>query len=145
LSALTLGVAARPFVRAAEPEPENISFLDQLQGKVPNSITGNPAAVDAMPGTGLAGQLLHVPEQTGLRLGGVWLADSNGLLPGGAEPGQWSWSRLSLLFWVFSKSCGVILPVPGPGVSASQSAYAWKSGAIDSLMPEKTPVGFGLQ
>jgi carbohydrate-selective porin OprB len=45
-----------------------------------------------MPGTGLAGQLLHVPEKKGLRLGGVWLADSNGLFSGGAKPGKSSWN-----------------------------------------------------
>lgn len=70
----------------------SVSFLDQLRGKVPHSITGNPAAVESDPGTGLAGRLLHIPEWTGLRIGGVWLADTNGLISGGAQPGKWSWN-----------------------------------------------------
>ncbi len=69
-----------------------LSFLDQLRGKSPASISGNPAAVDEMPGTGLAGKLLHIPEKSGLRIGGLWLADSNGLLSGGAQPGKWSFN-----------------------------------------------------
>jgi porin len=76
---------------AADPEG-GVSLLDQIRGHSPASITGNPAAVDAMPGTGLAGQLLHIPEWTGLRIGGVWLADTNGLISGGAQPGKWSWN-----------------------------------------------------
>jgi hypothetical protein len=44
------------------------------------AITGNPAAENQLPGTGLAGRLIHLPEDSGLRLGGLWLADTNGLL-----------------------------------------------------------------
>jgi porin len=77
---------------AADPAERELSFLDQLHGRVPQSITGNPAAENAMPGTGLAGQLLHLPEKSGLRIGGLWLADANGLLSGGAQPGKWSWN-----------------------------------------------------
>ena len=36
--------------------------------------------------------MFHLPEKSGLRLGGLWLADSNGLISGGAEPGKWSWN-----------------------------------------------------
>lgn len=77
---------------AADPAEEAPSFLDQLRGHAPGSISGNPAAVESMPGTGLAGQLLHIPESTGLRVGGVWLADTNGLISGGQQPGKWSWN-----------------------------------------------------
>ena len=31
-------------------------------------------------------------DEIGLRLGGVWLADTNGLISGGAQPGKWSWN-----------------------------------------------------
>jgi carbohydrate-selective porin OprB len=57
-----------------------------------DAITGNPAAENQLPGTGLAGRLIHLPEDSGLRLGGLWLADTNGLLSGGAQPGKWSCS-----------------------------------------------------
>jgi len=78
-------------LHAAEPE-STASWFDQLQGHAPASITGNPAAESDLPGTGLAGRLLRLPEKYGLRLGGVWLADSNGLLSGGAQPGKWSFN-----------------------------------------------------
>ncbi|HRJ71591.1 MAG TPA: carbohydrate porin [Terrimicrobiaceae bacterium] len=65
---------------------------EDLAGKTPVAITGNPAVADAKPGTGFAGRLLHLPEKSGLRIGGVWLADTNGLLSGGAQPGKWSWN-----------------------------------------------------
>jgi porin len=79
-------------VRGEEAAERPISFFDQLRGNVPKSITGNPAAENNLPGTGLAGRILHLPEETGLRLGGLWLADTNGLISGGAEPGKWSWN-----------------------------------------------------
>jgi porin len=41
--------------------------------------------------------LLHLPENTGLRLGGLWLADTNGLLSGGNEPGKWSWNSALII------------------------------------------------
>ncbi len=91
-----MGVAGLFVVRAEEAPPRSpdapISFFDQLRGRVPASITGNPAAENEVPGTGLAGRLLHLPEESGLRIGGVWLADSNGLLSGGAQPGKWSFN-----------------------------------------------------
>jgi hypothetical protein len=52
------------------------------------AITGNPAAENQLPGTGLAGRLIHLPEDFGLRLGGLWLADTNDLLSGGCSTGQ---------------------------------------------------------
>jgi carbohydrate-selective porin OprB len=79
-------------VRAEEAAERPVSFLDQLRGKVPKSIAGNPAAENNLPGTGLAGRVFHLPEKSGLRLGGLWLADTNGLISGGAEPGKWSWN-----------------------------------------------------
>jgi porin len=81
-----------PSARCAEPAEPGVSVSGQLGGKAPDSITGNPAAENELPGTGLAGRLLHLPENTGLRLGGLWLVDTNGLISGGAEPGKWSWN-----------------------------------------------------
>ena len=90
LCAVLFGLACS--VRGEEAAERPVSFLDQLRGKVPRSITGNPAAENNLPGTGLAGRILHLPEESGLRLGGLWLADTNGLISGGAEPGEWSWN-----------------------------------------------------
>lgn len=74
------------------PAAGDDSLLDQVVASAPGPITGNPAAENAVPGTGLAGQWLRLPEDRGLRLGGVWLGDANGLLSGGAQPGKWSFN-----------------------------------------------------
>lgn len=92
LSRTSLAVLLAAAALCAPARAEDVPFFDQLRGKGPTSISGNPAAEDAMPGTGLAGRLLQIPESTGVRLGGVWLGDSNGLLSGGAQPGKWSFN-----------------------------------------------------
>jgi porin len=83
-------------VSSATPAPP-VSSFGPLHGQVPVSITGNPAAENDLPGTGLAGRLLHLPEDSGLRLGGLWLSDTNGLLSGGVQPGRWSWNSALII------------------------------------------------
>lgn len=78
---------------AAEPGAAPPSLPAQLAGRVPASLTGNPAADNVLPGTGAAGRLLGLSPDSGLRLGGVWLGDTNVLLSGGAEPGTWSFNQ----------------------------------------------------
>jgi len=90
-----LGVWAGGGIHAADSASP--SFLDQLRGHAPAAITGNPAAENEMPGTGQLTQWLHLPEETGLRLGGVWLGDANGLLSGGAQPGKWSFNSVLIV------------------------------------------------
>src|SRR5260370_13686548 len=82
--------------RCAEPSADP-RVSDQLAAKAPDSITGNPAAENEVPGTGLAGRLLQLPPDSGLRLGGLWLADTNGLISGGAQPGKWSWNSALII------------------------------------------------
>src|SRR3984885_6428278 len=80
--------------RCAEPlAPPDVSSGDKALA----AITGNPAAENQVPGTGLAGRLMQLPEDSGLRLGGLWLADTNGLLSGGAQPGKWSWNSALII------------------------------------------------
>jgi porin len=87
-----------PSARSAEsPTEPVVSVSDQLAAKAPDSITGNPAAESELPGTGLAGRLLQLPPDAGLRLGGLWLADTNGLISGGAQPGKWSWNSALII------------------------------------------------
>ena len=81
--------------RAGAEDP--VSFLYQIRGKTPASISGNPAAESDVSGTGDLGRWLRIPDETGLRLGGLWLGDSNGLISGGAEPGKWSWNSALIL------------------------------------------------
>jgi Carbohydrate-selective porin len=88
---LPAGIALLALASSAFAEDEP-SFFDQLRGHAPPSITGNPAAESIDPGTGLTGRLLHLPEDRGVRVGGIWLGDTNGLISGGAQPGKWSWN-----------------------------------------------------
>lgn len=81
-----------PSLRAAEFSPGEPRRTLPFFGTAPEAISGNPVAESDLPGSGLIGQLLGIPEDTGLRLGGVWLADANGLLSGGAQPGKWSFN-----------------------------------------------------
>ena len=46
-------------------------------------ISGNPGAVNIYTGTGELGKLLQIPEESGVRIGGLWLGDYNALLSGG--------------------------------------------------------------
>jgi porin len=58
-------------------------------------------AVDVRTGTGeLADSLeksLGLPRGTGVFLGGVWVADANCVLSGGADPSKWSFNRLLIV------------------------------------------------
>jgi len=94
LLAISIGISASLLNAEEEGAP---TFLDQLRGHVPASITGNPAAENEMPGTGQLTKWLHIPEEAGLRLGGVWLGDANGLLSGGAQPGKWSFNSVLIV------------------------------------------------
>ena len=81
----------------APAESEEVSFWDQLRGHAPASITGNPAAENVEPGTGQLGRWLQIPDETGLRIGGAWVGDTNGLISGGANPGTWSFNSLLIV------------------------------------------------
>jgi porin len=66
----------------AQSLPERLANTD--------AISGNPAATTFSTGTGLLGHLLGLRDEWGVRLGGIWLADTNLLVAGGAQPGGWT-------------------------------------------------------
>src|SRR5258708_10302179 len=87
-----------PSARCAEPPAQPaVAVSDQPGSKAPDSITGTTAAENELPGTGLAGRLLQLPADSALRLGGLWLVDTNGLISGGAQPGNWSWNSALII------------------------------------------------
>ncbi len=45
-----------------------------------HGISGNPGAVNILTGTGELGHLVRIPEESGIRLGGLWMGDYNVLL-----------------------------------------------------------------
>jgi porin len=54
------------------------------------AVSGNPASSDFSTGTGWLGRTLGLKEEWGVKLGGMWLADTNVVVAGGAQPGAWS-------------------------------------------------------
>ncbi len=63
----------------------------------PSAVSSNPAANDIFTGTGALGRFLGFDKDSGVRLGGAWIGDSNWLMSGGREPGEWSLNSLLLL------------------------------------------------
>ncbi len=59
-------------------------------------ISGNPGAVNTVTGTGALGRLLGL-DDSGVRLGGLWIGDANWLMSGGLRPGDWTLNSLTLL------------------------------------------------
>jgi porin len=60
-------------------------------------ISGNPAAVNIVAGTGALGRLLGVDKGNGVRLGGLWIGDASGILSGGTRPGAWGLNSLTIV------------------------------------------------
>ena len=66
-------------------------FAGQAMAQASPAISGNPAASDySIVGTGWLGRTLGRKDEWGIKFGGLWLADTNLLAAGGAEPGAWS-------------------------------------------------------
>ena len=61
------------------------------------SVSSNPAAVNIVTGTGALGRLLGLDEESGVRLGGLWIGDASGILAGGSSPGRWGLNGLTVV------------------------------------------------
>jgi len=57
-------------------------------------ISSNPGATDDFTGTGQVAEWLGLNPDWGVRLGGIWVGDTNYLISGGNSPGTWSWNSL---------------------------------------------------
>ena len=67
------------------------AFAAEAVGQTPVAVSGNPAATDfGIVGSGWLGRKLGLKDEWGIRLGGLWLADSNIIVAGGAQPGGWT-------------------------------------------------------
>jgi porin len=71
------------------------AVTDASRGSIP--ISGNPAAVDIVAGTGALGRLLGLDKDSGIRLGGLWIGDTSGVLSGGQNPGTWAFNSLTIV------------------------------------------------
>lgn len=61
------------------------------------SISANPAAVDIVTGTGALGRFFGLGDDSGIRLGGLWIGDASGVVAGGRHPGDWGLNSLTLV------------------------------------------------
>jgi porin len=80
--------AISPTLPAREPSPP-LSHSEAGNTSGPSGIAGNPAAVNVLTGTGALGRWLGLEEDTGARLGGLWIGNADiqmsGRLPGSAS------------------------------------------------------------
>ena len=69
-----------------------LSFVAvQAHAQASPAISGNPSATDySVVGTGWLGRELGLKDDWGVKLGGLWLADTNLVVAGGATPGGWT-------------------------------------------------------
>jgi porin len=77
-------------------------------------LSANPGAVNIVTGTGRLGRLLGLDKNSGFQLGGMWLADGNYLVSGGAEPRKSSFN--SLLIVDLNVDLNKRLKIPGAQV-----------------------------
>lgn len=70
-----------------------------------SAISGNPAAVNIVAGTGRLGDLLGV-NHNGWRFGGITINDANGILSGGLAPGAWAGQNLTITDLSFDTTQG---------------------------------------
>ncbi len=63
----------------------------QAAAQASPAVSGNPSATDySVVGTGWLGRTLGLKDEWGIKLGGLWLADTNVVAAGGAKPGGWT-------------------------------------------------------
>lgn len=73
---------------AAQSPPGPVSISNTTEHIA--AVSGNPAATTYSTGTGWLGRTLGLHDEWGITLGGLWLADTNLVAAGGAQPGGWT-------------------------------------------------------
>jgi porin len=64
-------------------------------GPTGSAVSGNPASVNILAGTGRLGELLGV-NRNGIRFGGFTITDANGNVSGGLGPGKWAGDTMTV-------------------------------------------------
>jgi porin len=85
LWAASLVVAAAEAAAQNPPSPAARSATTETA-----AVSGNPAATTFSTGTGWLGRTLGLRDEWGITLGGLWLADTNVVVAGGAQSGGWT-------------------------------------------------------
>ncbi len=81
------------------------------------AISANPGAVDIIPGTGWLGRLIGFAPESGIRIGGLWIGNSDYLFTGGVQPRTWSFN--SLLVVNLNVDAEKLIGLPGSSLDAS--------------------------
>jgi porin len=112
------GAAAGPGIPSATmpgggppPQPDAASPPGAAGGQPPRGsmpVSSNPGAVNIQAGTGALGRFLGIPDESGVRFGGLWIGDASGTLVGGIEPGHWGETSLTIadIYLDFEKMWG---------------------------------------
>src|SRR4051812_48960999 len=85
----SLALFPGPAQAQSPPDPATPPSTPSAPHKVA-AVSGNPAATTYANGTGWLGRTLGLRDEWGIRLGGVWLADTNAVAAGGAKPDGWT-------------------------------------------------------
>jgi porin len=90
----------------------NVGAADNNSNKLLSDVSSNAAAVTIVTGTGALGKWLQLPEDRGMRLGGLWIGDTDALCHGGiSTPPPKRFAGVNLLVLDFSidmeKFCGI--------------------------------------
>jgi porin len=81
----------------APAEPDAPADATGVAGTPAAAISSNPAAVNALAGTGRLGELFGFTKDSGVRIGGLWIGDASGVLSGGLRPGRWGLNSLAVI------------------------------------------------
>jgi porin len=106
---------------AASPAPSvstgSAAAAIPVAAATPSAISANPGAVTSTPGTGCLGRLIGFTPDSGIRVGGLWVGNSNYLFTGGVQPRSWSFN--SLLVVNLNVDAEKLIGLPGSSFDAS--------------------------
>ena len=84
--------------------PEHLSTTNQGEGapqtsdaSSPSFISGNPMVTRLVVGTGQLGRFLKIPPDSGIRLGGIWIANGNTIFGGGSSSRKGTGNNLVII------------------------------------------------
>lgn len=112
----TAGKTDRNNAAAVKPKPSTAPVA-QGEKSEQSGIAGNPGAINVNFGTGRLGQLLGMGQDSGVRLGGLWLGDSDLVMSGGKSPGRLTFN--SLLIASLEFDLDTLQMVPGAKLGAA--------------------------
>ena len=74
-------------IAATDAAPAAVNAQNQNPKLEEGALSGNPAYTRLFPGSGALGKHLNIPDDWGVKLGGVNMSDTNKLFTGGQKPG----------------------------------------------------------